>query len=295
MRDSSPPPSSRRLGQATRARPTRAKSDKVAGTEPDTRARKSPSRARAGANKSRTYVLSPEEHLARAMAAKTPRARGMWARRGLASRARLDRTTQAMLLRQLYLAHFEQGHFRQALEACEQSLALGVLEDVVHQDAARAAAALGDLDAASRHLRTAARVGPANRRAFHWWTLGGLYFLADRHDEAIAALERAARWATREKPLYQVHLAAARCASGVRVTSLGTLINRLASVPAGQGYGRFVLGLLSFYAGRHAAARRYLEAFVARTIEAPSPMSVALSGELDRAKRTLRDIARSEV
>lgn len=200
-----------------------------------------------------------------------------------------------MLLRQLYLSHFEQGQFRQAFDVSEQSLALGVLEDVVHQDAARAAAALGDLDSASRHLRTAARVGPANRRAFHWWTLGGLYFVAERHDEAIAALERAARWATREKPLYQGHLAAARCASGARVSSLGPLIAKLASVPAGQGYGRFVLGLLSYYAGRYGAARKYLEVFVARTVEAPTPMNVALSGELDRARRTLRAIARSEV
>jgi len=241
------------------------------------------------------HVLPPEEHLARAMAAKTARARGIWARRGLASRARLDRTIQAMLLRQLYLAHFEQGQFRRAFQVSEQSLELGILQDVVHQDAARAAAALGDLEAASRHLRTAARLGPPNRRAFHWWTLGGLYFLADRHVEAIAALERAARWATREKPLYQGHLAAARCASGARVASLGPLIAKLASVPAGQGYDRFVLGLLSFYAGRYGAARRYLEAFVARTVEARTPMTIALSGELERAKNTLRTIARSDV
>jgi tetratricopeptide (TPR) repeat protein len=241
------------------------------------------------------HVLSPEEHLARAMAAKTSRARGTWARRGLASRARLDRTIQAMLLRQLYLAHFEQKKFKEAFEVSEQSLRLGVLPDVVHQDAARAAAAIGDIDCAARHLRTAARLGPPNRRAFHWWTLGGLYFLSDRYVEAIAALERATRWSTRERPLYQGHLAVARCASGVRVASLGPLISKLASVPAGQGYGRFVLGLLSYYAGRYDAARRYLEAFVARTVEARAPMSIALGGEVARARTTLRAIARAEV
>lgn len=240
------------------------------------------------------HVMSPEEHLARAMAAKTPRSRGMWARRGLASRGRIDRTIQAMLLRQLYLAHFEQKQFQKAVEAAEQSLRLGVLEDVVHQDAARAAAALGDLDNAARHLRTAARLGPANRRAFHWWTLGGLYFLAERYVQAIAALERATRWATRERPLYQGHLAAARIAAGGRVPQLVPIMSKLASVPAGQGYGRFVLGLLAYYAGRHDLARRYLEAFVTRTVEGRAPMSIALGGEVARAKRTLREIARAE-
>jgi hypothetical protein len=55
------------------------------------------------------------------------------------------------------------------------------------------------------------------------------------------------------------------------------------------------LGLLSYYAGRYGAARRYLEAFVARTVEARAPMTIALSGELERAKSTLRAIARSDV
>ncbi len=240
----------------------------------------------------RLQVTSPEDHLAQAMTAKTARSRGMWARRGLASRARIDRTVQAMLLRQLYLAHFEQRHFRRALEVSVQSLALGVLEDVVHQDAARAAAALGDLDAAARHLRTAARLGPATRRAFHWWTLGGLYYLAGRHAEAIGALERAARWGTRDKPLYQGHLAAARCASGLRVTGLGALMTRLAAVPAGQGYGRFVLGMLAFHDGKYAQARAFLSSFVTRTANAAPPMAIALAGELERARTTLAAMAR---
>jgi tetratricopeptide (TPR) repeat protein len=240
------------------------------------------------------HVMSPEEHLARALAAKTARARGMWARRGLASRERLDRTIQAMLLRQLYLSYFEQRQFQKAVEVSEQALRLAVLPDVVHQDAARAAAALGDLDVAARHLRTAARIGPANRRAFHWWTLGGLFFLAERYVEAIAALERASRWATRERPLYQGHLALARCASGARVTQLSSLISKLESVPAGQGYGRFVLGLLAYYAGRYELAKGYLQSFVSRTVEGRAPMTIALGGEISRAKRTLRAIERSE-
>ncbi len=234
----------------------------------------------------------PEEFLARAMEAKTPRSRGIWARRGLASRARIDRTTHAMLLRQLYLCHFEQRHFREAFIVTEQSLALGVLTDVLHQDAARAAAALGDLAAAARHLRTAARVGPASRRAFHWWTLGSLYYLASRYQDAIGALERAARWGTRDKPLYQGHLALARAAAGERVVDLEDLIERLASVPAGQGYGRFVLGLLSHAHGKKRDARAYLEAFVERTEAGRAVTSIALDGELSRARRVLSSLSR---
>ena len=197
-----------------------------------------------------TLTPTPEEMLQRAMAATTPRARALWARRGLASRRRLDRTIQSMLLRQLYLAYFEARRFAKALEISEQNLALDVLPDVVHQDAARAAQALGNVDAAAGHLRLAARSGPAKRRAFHWWTLGSLYLLAGRYDDAISALTRAARWGTTDKPLYQGHLAVARCAAGEDVSDLAELIDRLSQVPAGQGYGRFVLGHLAFHAGR---------------------------------------------
>jgi tetratricopeptide (TPR) repeat protein len=198
-----------------------------------------------------------------------------------------------MLLRQLYLAHFEQRRFQEAFETSEQSLELGVLEDVVHQDAARAASALGEVDLAARHLRTAARVGPPSRRAFHWWSLGSLYFVAERYREAVGALERAARWGTRDKPLYQGHLAVARLASGEEVRDLGVLIERLESVPAGQGYGRFVLGLLAYYDGQLDEAKDHLETFIARTTRGRTATAVALDGEIGRARRTLASMSRS--
>ncbi len=232
----------------------------------------------------------PEEHLARAMAAVTPRGRALWARRGLASRAALDRTTQAMLLRQLYLAHYEQRRFDAAREVSQQSLELGVLRDVVHQDAARACAALGDVDGAAGHLRLAARHGPASRRAFHYWTLGSLFFNASRHQEAIGALSRAARWGTRDKPLYQAHLAVVRCAAGGRVAGLSELQERLEGAPAGQGYGRFVLGQLAYFRGSLEEARRHLRAFVDRTTGGRATTAIALDAEVEMAKRTLATI-----
>ncbi len=231
--------------------------------------------------------LLPEDYLERAIAAKSARARGTWALRGLASAGDLDPTTHAMLLHQLYLSHFSQGQFERAYEIAEQAAEIGVLPDVMHQDAARAKQAFGDVDGAIGHLRLAARLGPARRRPFHYWTLGSILFLAERHDEAISALQRAARWSTTEKPLYQGHLALAKCGAGRQVRGLKGLIERLEDCPAGQGYGRFVLGQLAFQSARFAEARAYLEAFVQRTEKGRSAMAIALSGELKLARATL--------
>lgn len=197
-----------------------------------------------------------------------------------------------MLLRQLYLAHYEERRFAKAIEVSEQLVTLGVLPDVAHQDAARAKQAAGDVDGAAGHLRLAARIGPASRRAFHWWTLGSVYYLARRYEEAIGALTRATRWATTGRPLYQGHLAMARCESGQQVPELEELIARLAEAPAGQGYGRFVLGQMAFHAERWDEARRHLEAFVRRTLSGRAAMAIALDGEVARARETLAALPR---
>jgi tetratricopeptide (TPR) repeat protein len=233
-----------------------------------------------------------EELLRKAMEARSPQARARWARRGLATRAALDRTTQAMLLRQLYLSHFELRRFRPAHEIAQQALELGVLVDVFRQDAARAALAAGDVDAAVAHLRLAARRGPASRRPFHLWTLGSILFLVHRYAEAAAALERAARWGTRDKPLYRAHLALVRVAAGEPVTDLQARIDELAQAPCGRGYGRFVLGHLAYAAGEWDAARRFLEAFV-RGIEDPANAAreTSLAGEIQMTKATLAKMA----
>jgi tetratricopeptide (TPR) repeat protein len=235
--------------------------------------------------------LMPEDHLERAMAATTPKARAGWARRGLAHRGPLDRTTQTLLLRQLYLAHFAERSFEQAYDIATQALALGVLPDVIHQDAARAKQATGDIDQAVGHLRLAARLGPPSRRAFHLWTLGAVLFLAGRHAEAISALGRAARWGTTDKPLYEGHLAAAKLDAGMKVRNVGGIIDRLARCPAGQGYGRLVLGLLAQHAERWDDARSYLESFVARAERGQPTAAIALEGEIALARRRLARIA----
>jgi tetratricopeptide (TPR) repeat protein len=230
----------------------------------------------------------------KATAARTPAARARAARQGLAARQPLDKTTQALLLRQLSLALYEQDDFARAHEAAVMALDLGVLVDVIHQDAARAAAAARDTDAAVAHLRVAARVGPASRRPFHLWTLGSLLFLAHRYAEARAALERAVRWGSRDKPLYRAHLALTRIASGERVDGLQATIDELAAAPCGQGYGRFVLGHLAYAAGAWDPARRYLEAFLARTAPARGArraVELALAGEIAMSRATLAKIS----
>lgn len=235
--------------------------------------------------------LLPEDLLGKAMAARSPAARARWAHRGLATPGPLDRTTQAMLLRQLYLSHYESGLFGRAHAVAEQALELGVLLDVFRQDAARAALAEGQVDVAVAHLRVAARRGPPSRRPFHWWTLGSVLFLEQRYGEAVAALERAVRWGTHDKPLYRAHLALVRLAAGERVDDLQSTIDDLAGAPCGQGYGRFVLGHLAYAAGAWTSARRLLEAFIRRTETSRPALGLSLGRELAMARATLAKMA----
>jgi tetratricopeptide (TPR) repeat protein len=230
---------------------------------------------------------SPEEFLRKAIAARSAAARGRWARQGLASRAPLDETTQAMLLRQLYLSHYEARRFERAYTVILQALDLDVLPDVLHQDAARAALAAVNATAALSHLRRAARCAPASRRPFHLWTLGSTLFLLHRYAEATVVLARAVRWATHDKPLYRAHLALVHIAMGQHPDDLQATIDDLASAACGQGYGRFVLGHLAYAARQWPAARRYLQEFVRRTESSRPALAIALDGELQMARSTL--------
>ena len=168
---------------------------------------------------------------------------------------------------------------------------LGVLPDVLHQDAARAALAAGDLNASVEHLRMAARCGPASRRAFHLWTLGSTLFLAHCYPEAIAALEHAVRWSPDAEPLYRAHLALARVAAGQHVADVARTFDALASAPGARGYGRFVLGHLAYASGALEPARRYLRAFVRRTEAGRAGLEIALDAELRMARATLSKIS----
>jgi tetratricopeptide (TPR) repeat protein len=240
----------------------------------------------------RAKRASPEDLLQKAMLSRGAASRARYAQAGLASPT-LDPTTQAMLLRQLYLSHFEQRRFKKAHDLALQAAELDVLPDVILQDAARAALASGDLDSAVGHLQAAAKRGPASRRAFHNWTLGSTLFIAHRYAEAIAALAIAARRGKGDRTLYQAHLALARIAGGVPVENLSETIEALAVSPAGRGYGRFVLGHLLYAAGQWSAANRCLTAFVERLERGRTAMAIALEGELRMSRATLAKIEAS--
>lgn len=203
-----------------------------------------------------------------------------------------DTTTQAMLLRQLYLAHMEARRFEAARQVADQMIETGVLADVAQQDASRACLGLGDTVRALEHLRIASRVGPASRRAFHLWTLGSTLYLLGRSQEAVSILARASRWGTTARPLYAAQHALARRAAGEKVDDLDELRDRLEEAPCGQGYGQFVLGELSFHLGDYSTAKRYLSGFVRRTTAGRVALAVALSAEIRQAKLLLRTVGR---
>lgn len=234
--------------------------------------------------------VSPELMLRKATLARTAGTRAKYAERGLAHHGELDRTTRAMLLRQLYLSHMEAQRFDDARVVAEQMVQTDVMPDVARQDAARAYLGLGDRERALDHLRLASRVSPPARRAFHLWTLGTVLYLNGRPKEAAGALGRAARWGTTDKPLYLAQQALARRAAGEAVADFRGLRERLADAPCGQGYGQFVLGELAFAEGDLEAAEAYLRAFLRRVTGGRVALEVALSGEIARARKLLRPL-----
>jgi tetratricopeptide (TPR) repeat protein len=226
--------------------------------------------------------------LRKATLARTSGTRAKYAERGLSFVAGVDRTTRALLLRQLYLSQMEERHFAEALEAAEQMIQADIMPDVARQDAARACLGLGERERAVDHLRLASRVSPPARRAFHLWTLGSVLYLMGHYREAAGALMRASRWGTTEKPLYLAQAALARRAAGEPNLDLSGLREQLSDAPCGQGYGQFVLGELAFELGDFATARQYLRLFIKRTTSGRVALEVALSGEIAHARRLLR-------
>jgi tetratricopeptide (TPR) repeat protein len=230
--------------------------------------------------------------LRKATLAETAGARAKYATRGLAA-AGDDRTLRAMLLRQLYLSHMEAERFDKASEIARAAIELGVMADVACQDLARAYLGLGRYREAIEELRRASRLGPASRRAFHLWTLGSISYFRGDFPGAALAFERAARWGTTARPLYEAQLLLARWQLAGGKQHLATLADArqaLEEAPCGQGYGRFVLGELCHRLGDAAAAREYLEEFIGRVDEGRVALRVGLGSELERARSLLASL-----
>jgi tetratricopeptide (TPR) repeat protein len=234
-------------------------------------------------------AVTPELLLRKATLARTSVTRAKYAQRGLAHGSPLDHTTRVLLLRQLYLSHMEGRRFVEALAVAEQMVGASIMPDVARQDAARACLGLGEREKAIEHLRIGSRVSPPARRAFHLWTLGSVLYLEGRYQDACGALSRAARWGTRDKPLYLAGLGLAQLAAGEdEVPDLAELRERLSDAACGQGYGQFVLGELCYALEDWAGAVRYLRAFLKRVTSGRVALQVSLSGEITRARSLAR-------
>jgi tetratricopeptide (TPR) repeat protein len=229
--------------------------------------------------------------LRKATLAETAGARAKYATRGLAA-AGDDRTLRAMLMRQLYLSHMEAERFDKASEIARAAIELGVMADVACQDLARAYLGLGRYREAIEELRRASRLGPASRRAFHLWTLGSISYFRGDYAGAALAFERAVRWGTTARPLYEAQLLLARSQlpGSKQLVSLADARQALEEAPCGQGYGRFVLGELCHRQGDWAAAREYLEEFIGRVDEGRVALRVGLGAELERARSLLASL-----
>lgn len=235
--------------------------------------------------------VSAEEYLRRALTAETPPARARWAQKGLALDASdLAPDTQVLLLRQLYLAHLEARRFRQAAEVAGQMAAVGPLRDIAHHDAARALAALGEMDEAISAQRMAARHAPGPRRSFQLWSLATLQHFHDDVPGALRSLARAERWAHRDRAMIRAHVAYVKLSAGIAVPELDERITDLQKSPAREGYGQWLLGMLAYELGDPRKAAVHLRAFLRRHAAADEAKTITLREELRRARVALARI-----
>jgi tetratricopeptide (TPR) repeat protein len=253
--------------------------------------------ARSRAGHEETQI--PEALLRKASLAKTAGLRAKYARRGLDQQGPIDPTTRAMLLRQLYLAAMERRRFSDARQLSHEMLALEVIPDAAHQDAARACLGQRDIDGAARHLRLAARIGPASRRAFHLSTLGSVLYLNGRASEALTVLRLAVRWSTTDKMICRAQLLLAEIEAETPDATAELLRDEIASLREAleisthrRGYAEYLLGELCVLLDDQPGASEYFESFVARTTSGRVALQVGLQAEIRRAKRHLARLRR---
>jgi tetratricopeptide (TPR) repeat protein len=233
--------------------------------------------------------LEPDDFLRLAVGSQSPAAAGEFAKRGLKSKpSDLDPEGAVLLLREVFRAHLHEGRPRSAHAVARKMVRLGALPEVTHADLGRACAALGWWGRASQAYRIAARFAPARRRALHWAACASALHHGQRHDEALAALERAIRWSTGTRPLHRAYAALVQLDQGHPVPDLETIVHDLELARCGEGYGRYVLGLLALAGGDARRARKYLREFVHRNIGDPM-REATLAAEIARARKTLRD------
>ena len=237
--------------------------------------------------------LGADDFLRLSMETRSQAAAGELAKQGLANAHAnghandLDPEGEVLLLREVFKAHLHARRPRSAHAIARKMVRLGALPEVTHADLGRACAALGWWTSGAQAYRLAARFAPARRRALHWASCAAALHHGQRYEEALAALERAIRWSTGTRPLHRAYAALVELDHGHSVDDLAELTQELAAARCGEGYGRYVLGLLAASRGDRREARRYLREFIRRNVGDPL-REATLAGEIARARRTLR-------
>jgi hypothetical protein len=229
-----------------------------------------------------------EDCLRRALNASAPAARERYAREGLAAPT-LEEDTRFLLLRQIYRAHIEKAELELAIEVALQMAETGTLRDIALHDAARAQAAVGERAAAIDSLRLAARAAPPSRRSFQLWSLATLQHFAGADDAALETLERASRWASRDRILIDAHAAYIELDRGGVPEGLPALLAELRTRPL-RGYLGYLAGMIGHHSGDQDFARIHLRAFLRRNAAADPAKVFTLFEELRRARVALAQI-----
>ncbi|MBI5514798.1 MAG: hypothetical protein HY909_13570 [Deltaproteobacteria bacterium] len=232
--------------------------------------------------------LDADDYLRLALGSPSPAAAAVFAEKGLqGSGPAVDPEVTVLLLREVFRAHLQARRVRSAHAVARKMVALGALPEIAYADLGRACSALGWWPQAAQAYRMAARHAPARRRAMHWEAVGTALHHARRPEDALAALERAGRWALTTRPLHRAHAALVRLDGGATEVSLQGVLEDLETAPCGEGYGRYIAGLLREALGDSPRAQQHLRAFVRRNRH-DATRAVTLATELRRARRTLR-------
>lgn len=222
-----------------------------------------------------------------ALAARDPDDRLRLARAALSHGDALDRDTEFLLLRQIYVGHLERGENGRAVLATRRMVNVGVMADVAHHDAARAHAAKGDLAAAIVAQTLAVDAAPRDRRSFHLWSLATLEHFAGDSRSAMASLARAIRLGGRDRALLRAHLLWVRLDAGLATPGLADIIADLTRSPSREGYGRYLLGMIAHALGDEKRAAAHLRAFLRRNALVDTAKAITLREELRRARTVL--------
>ena len=237
----------------------------------------------------RPLPQNPELQLQRALEAGDPATRLRCAEAGLGPD--VDPDLVFLLLRQAYLAHLELRQFRRALEVCQDMVDTGVMADVAYTDLSRAHMALGDAKNAIDAQRLASRNAPTVRRSFQYWSLATLQHFAGDVDGALATLKRGLRYAQKDRLLLKAHRAYIRLDAGMPVRGLHELRADLSKSKCGEGYGRFLQGMIAHLLGDRQVAQVQLQAFLRRNSSIDEAKRLTLREELRRARLALAAIA----